>query len=112
MRSCLKDTPDAQEQERKFFACLKHSIQLRRNRRLTNTVTSVDVHILGDYETVNTSALPEIDDIERNLVENGFSRLPTGGEKSERPAKIDTEHRASIRAVHGQVNSKRAVFHT
>ncbi|MBR0035493.1 MAG: hypothetical protein IJP54_07430, partial [Synergistaceae bacterium] len=67
-----------------------------------------DVHLLGDYETVNTSALPKIDDIERDLVENGFSRLISGGDKSERLAEIDAELRASIRAGRGRVNRVRA----
>ena len=57
---------------------------------------------------MNTSALPKIDDIERDLVENGFSRLISGGDKSERLAKIDAELKASIRAGRGRVNSQRA----
>ena len=124
--SCLKGNLDAEKEERKFFAYLTSSIQSRRNRRLINAVISVtgiptsrgyanaiatiiyDVHLLGDYETVNTSALPKIDDIERDLVENGFSRLISGGDKSERLSKIDAELKASIRAGRGRVNSKRA----
>lgn len=130
VRSCLKDNPDAREHERKFFSYLTNNIQSRRNRKLINAVTSVtgiptargyanaiatiiyDVHLLGDYETVNTSALPKIDDIERDLTENGFSRLITGGDKSERLAEIDAELRESIRAGRGRVNSRRAILLT
>jgi len=130
VRSCLKDNPDAREHERKFFSYLTNNIQSRRNRKLINAVTSVtgiptargyanaiatiiyDVHLLGDYETVNTSALPKIDDIERDLTENGFSRLITGGDKSERLAEIDAELRESIRAGRGRVNSRHAILLT
>lgn len=109
VRLGLKGNPNAREQERKFFAYLTRNIQSRRNRRLINAVTTVtgiptsrgyanaiatiiyDVHLLGDYETVSTSALPKIDDIERDLLENGFTRLISGGDKSERLAKIDGE---------------------
>ena len=130
VRSCLKDNPDAREQEHKFFAYLTGNIQSRRNHKLINAVTTVtgiptsrgyanaiatiiyDVHLLGDYETVNTSALPKIDDIERDLLMNGFSRLISGGDKSDRLAKIDAELRASIRAGRGRVNSRRAILLT
>ena len=130
VRSCLKDNPNAREQERKFFSYLTRNIQSRRNYKLINAVTSVtgiptsrgyanaiatiiyDVHLLGDYETVSTSALPKIDDIERDLVENGFTRLISGGDKSERLAKIDGELRDSIRAGRGRVNSRRAILLT
>ncbi|MBR0279147.1 MAG: hypothetical protein IJQ75_04110 [Synergistaceae bacterium] len=130
VRSCLKDNPDAREQERKFFSYLTNNIQSRRNRKLINAVTSVtgiptargyanaiatiiyDVHLLGDYETVKTSALPKIDDIERDLVENGFTKLITGGDKSERLEKIDAELKASIRAGRGRVNRVRAILLT
>ena len=61
---------------------------------------------------MNTSALPKIDDIERDLTENGFSRLITGGDKSERLAEIDAELRESIRAGRGRVNSRRAILLT
>ena len=70
--------------------------------------------MLGDYETVNTSALPKIDDIERDLTENGFSRLISGGEKSERLKAIDAELRASIcvlgaegSTAYAQISSRR-----
>ena len=61
---------------------------------------------------MNTSALPKIDDIERDLTEKGFSRLISGGDKSERLAKIDAEFRASIRAGRGRVNRVRAILLT
>lgn len=130
IRSCLKGNPNAKDEERKFFAYLMRNIQSRRNRKLINAVTSVtgiptsrgyanaiatiiyDVHLLGDYETVSTSALPKIDDIERDLMENGFSRLIMGGDKSERLAEIDAELRESIRAGRGRVNSRRAILLT
>ena len=126
VRLCLKDHPDAVKEERKFFSYLTNNIQSRRNRKLINSVTSVtgiptargyanaiatiiyDVHLLGDYETVKTSALPKIDDIERDLVENGFTKLITGGDKSERLEKIDAELKAPIRAGRGRVNRVRA----
>lgn len=116
VRSCLKGNPDAKEQEQKFFAYLTRNIQSRRNKKLINSLintTSIpsargyanavatilyDVHLLGDYSTTNTSALPPIDSIEHDLVENGFRRLLTGGEKSARLAEIDEELKASIRA--------------
>ena len=61
---------------------------------------------------MNTSALPKIDDIERDLVENGFSRLISGGDKSERLAEIDAELRASIRSGRGRINRVRAMLLT
>ena len=130
VRSCLKDNPNAKQQEQKFFEYLTRNIQSRRNRKLINSVTSVtgiptargyanaaatiiyDVHLLGDYETVNTSALPKIDDIERDLAENGFSRLISDGDKSERLAEIDAELRASIRSGRGRINRVRAMLLT
>ena len=122
--------PDPDKEERKFFSYLVNNIQARRNRKLINAVTSVtgiptargyanavatilyDVHLLGDYVTTNTSALPKIDDIERDLTDNGFSRLIAGGDKSERLEKIDAELKASIRAGRGRVNSRRAILLT
>ena len=130
IRSCLKGNPNAKYEERKFFAYLMRNIQSRRNRKLINAVTSVtgiptargyanavatilyDVHLLGDYSTTNTSALPKIDDIENDLVERGFKRLIAGGDKSERLKTIEADLRASINAGRGRVNSVRAVLLT
>ena len=125
VRLCLKNHPDAEKEERKFFSYIVNNIQSRRNRRLINAVTSTgiptargyanavatiiyDIHLLGDYETVNTSALPKIDDIENDLMRNGFNRLITGGDKSERLKRIEAELRASIHAGRGRINSQRA----
>ena len=130
VRSCLKNHPDAKNQEREFFSYLTTSIQARRNRKLINAVTSLtgiptargyanavatiiyDVHLLGDYMTVNTSALPKIDEIENDIVQNGLSKLIHGGDKSERLKKIDDELKASIRAGRGRINSVRAMLLT
>ena len=130
VRSCLKNHPDSKNQEREFFSYLATNIQARRNRKLINAVTSVtgiptargyanavatiiyDVHLLGDYMTVNTSALPRIDEIENDIVQNGFSKLIAGGDKSERLKKIDDELKASIRAGRGRINSVRAMLLT
>ncbi len=130
VRSCLKGRSDAKEQEQRFFAYLTRNIQSRRNQKLINAVISVtgiptargyanavatilyDVHLLGDYSTINTAALPKIDDIERDIVENGFRRLISGGDKSERLKAIDAELTASIRAGRGRVNSVRAILLT
>lgn len=130
VRNCLKGNINAKEQEQKFFAYLTRNIQARRNRKLINAITNTtgiptargyanaiatilyDVHLLGDYSTVNTSSLPSIDSIERDLVSNGFRRLITGGEKSVRLEAIDAELQSSIRAGRGRVNSKRAVLLT
>ena len=128
VRSCLKDNPNAKDEERKFFAYLTRNIQSRRNRKLVNAVISVtgiptsrgyanavatilyDVHLLGDYSTTNTSALPSIDSIENDLTENGFRRLLTGGDKSERLGKIDAGLREAIRLGRGRTNSNRAML--
>ena len=130
LRSCLKGMPDAKEQEQKFFSYLTANIQSRRNQKLINAVTLVtgiptargyanavatilyDVHLLGDYSTTNTSALPKIDDIENDLVERGFKRLIAGGDKSERLKTIEADLTASINAGRGRVNSVRAVLLT
>lgn len=126
VRSCLKDSQDSKQQEQKFFAYLTRNIQARRNRELINSVINTtgipaargyanaiatilyDVHLLGDYETVNTSALPAINSIEHDLIDNGFRRLLTGGEKSERLEKIDSELRESIKIGRTRTNRKRA----
>ena len=125
IRSYLKGRPDAKEQKRKFFEYLTRNIQSRRNRKLINAVISVtgiptargyanavatilyDVHLLGDYSTTNTAALPKLDDIERDFMERGFQRLIAGGYKSERLTKINADLRASIRAGRGRANSAR-----
>ena len=130
VRSCLKGRPDTREQEQKFFSYLTANVQSRRNRELINAVTSVtgiptargyanavatilyDVHLLGDYSTTNTSALPKIDEIENDLMEKGFRRLIAGGDKSERLKKIEADLTASINAGRGRVNSVRAVLLT
>ena len=57
---------------------------------------------------MNTSALPKIDDIENDLMRNGFNRLITGGDKSERLKRIEAELRVSIHAGRGRINSQRA----
>ncbi len=123
VRLCLKGNPDARNQERQFFAYLTRNIQAPRNQKLINAVTSVtgiptargyanavatilyDVHLLGDYTTTNTSALPKIDDIESDLVGKGFNRLLAGGDKSERLKKIEAELLDAIRVGRGRVNS-------
>ena len=130
VRLRLKDHPDSKNQEREFFSYLATNIQAGRNRDLIKAVTSVtgiptargyanavatiiyDVHLLGDYMTVNTSALPKIDEIENDIVQNGLSKLIAGGDKSERLKKIDDELKASIRAGRGRINSVRAMLLT
>lgn len=126
VRLCLKDHPDAKNEERKFLSYLTNDIQSRRNRKLINAVVSVtgiptargyasaiatiiyDVHLLLDYEDKKISALPKIDDIEKDLMMYGFNRLITGGDKSERLKRIEADLRASINAGRGRVNSYRA----
>lgn len=67
---------------------------------------------MGDYSITNIAALPKIDDIERDIVESGFRRLISGGDKSERLKAIEAELTASIRAGRGRVNSRRAMLLT
>ena len=121
VKSCLKDNPDAKEQEDKFFAYLTRNIQAKRNRKLIASVEKVtgiptsraiatilyDVHLLGDYSTTNTSALPKISDIENDLILHGFSVL-MGGEKTKRLAEIQSEFLSAVRVGRGRINSKRA----
>ena len=121
IKSCLKERKDAEEQENKFFAYLTRNIQAKRNRKLIASVERVtgipasraiatilyDVHLLGDYSTVNISALPKISDIENDLILHGFSVL-MGGEKTKRLAEIQSEFLSAIRVGRGRINSKRA----
>ena len=79
-------------------------------RGYANAIATIlyDVHILDDYSTVNLSALPSIESIEHDLMENGFSRLIAGGEKIRKLEEFGSELRASICAGRGRINSKRA----
>ena len=126
VRKCLKDSPDAKTEEEKFFTYLTRNIQARKNRTLINAVISItgipsargyanavatiiyDVHILGDYSTTNTSALPSIADIERDIIERGFKRLITGGEKSKMLEQIEQELNSAVRTGRGRINSRQA----
>ena len=126
VRKCLKENPDAKTEEEKFFAYLTRNIQARKNRTLINAVISItgipsargyanavatiiyDVHLLGDYSTTNTSALPPIADIEKDIIERGFNKLITGGEKSKRLEQLEHELNSAVRTGRGRVNSKRA----
>lgn len=124
VRECLNGRPDADTEGRKFFAALAR-IQGERNRRLINSVVDTlgvptargyanaiatiihDVHILGDYSTKATSALPKISDIESDLTV-GFSKLLTGGEKSKRLEYIRSEFNRAVARGRGRINSARA----
>ena len=126
VRLRLKDRQDAQEQEREFFRYLTREIQSERNRNLINSVIKTtgiptargyanaiativyDIHLLGDYSTTNTSALPSIGDIEKDLIDYGFKRLLTGGEKSEKLKRIEMEFDAAVKIGRGRTNRKRA----
>ena len=114
------------EQADAFFRYLTREMQAPRNKKLINAVVEVtgvptargyanalatllyDVHLLGDYQTTATSALPRIDTIEHDLTENGFRRLLTGGDKTERLQKIESELQAAVRVGRGRIDSKRA----
>ena len=116
------------KQEKEFFRYLTRTIQSRRNKKLINAVvetTSIptargyanavatilyDVHLLGDYQTTATSALPKIGAIENDLVEDGFRRLLAGGDKTERLDKIRAELDAAVRVGRGRIDSKRAAL--
>ena len=126
VHTCLKNSKNAQEEEKKFFAYITKDIQSRRNRKLINAVIKTtgipssqgyanavatiiyDVHLLGDYSTTNTSALPPIADIENDLIERGFKRLISGGRNTKRVAEIEREFSSAVRIGRGRINSKRA----
>lgn len=121
----LKDRADAEEQEREFFKYLTREIQSERNRTLINAVIKTtgiptsrgyanaiatiiyDIHLLGDYSTTNTSALPSIGKIEKDLVDDGFKKLLTG-DKSEKLKQIEREFDSAVKIGRGRTNSKRA----
>ena len=128
VRSSLKknNVLDAKEEEQKFFEYLTKEIQARRNRTLITSVKNVtgipttrnyansiativyDIHILGDYETNNTSALPSISDIEYDLLERGFKRLLADNGQSSRLQQIRQEFDAAVRVGRGRINKERA----
>ena len=85
-----------------------HMGKLRAQIIISLATIIYDVHILGDYSTTNTSALPPIGDIENDLVEHGFKRLITGGEKSQKLEQIEHEFDSAVRTGRGRINSKRA----
>lgn len=114
------------EQTDAFFRYITREMQAPRNKKLISAVVDVtgvptargyanalatiiyDVHLLGDYQTTATSALPRIDTIENDLVQGGFYRLLTGGDRTERLEKIDAELKAAVRVGRGRIDSKRA----
>ncbi len=126
VHTCLKNNKNAHEEEKKFFAYITKEIQSRRNRKLINAVITTtgipssrgyanalatiiyDVHLLGDYSTTNTSALPPIADIENDLIERGFKRLISGGGNTKRLEEIEREFTSAVRLGRGRINSRRA----
>ena len=109
-------------QYKEFFNYITKKIQPDRNRRLINTIIKTtgiprtrdyagavatiihDVHLLGDYSTSATDALPDINDIQRDLLDNGFARLLAGS-----GAKVTlSDIRSAFRAAQNNINSRRA----
>ena len=126
VEKCLKGREDKKEQFDAFFHYLTRTIQARRNKKLINALVQTtgvptargyanalatiiyDVHLLGDYQTPATSALPSINKIETDLVQRGFYRLLTGGDRTERLNEIKAELDAAVRVGRGRIDSKRA----
>ena len=116
-----KDFVKAQYKE--FFTYLTKRAQPERNRKLINTIVRTtgipttrgyagaiatiihDVHLLGDYSTTATDALPQISDIQRDLLDAGFGRLlDNDSNGKEQLRKI----RAAFRSTEKNINSRRA----
>ena len=113
------------EQQREAFFKLLFKIQGERNRALINKVIEVtgiptsrgyanavatilyNTHLLGDYTTTWTSALPGIRALEHDLLERGFTRLLRGGE-SEKLKKISQELKQATNAGRGRTDKVRA----
>ena len=109
-------------QYKEFFNYITKKIQPDRNRRLINTIIKTtgiprtrdyagavatiihDVHLLGDYSTSATDALPDINDIQRDLLDNGFARLLAGSGSKVTLSDI----RSAFRAAQNNINSRRA----
>ncbi len=124
--SLLENNPDAKKEKTEFFRYLANEIQSERNRNLINSVIRTtgiptargyanaiatiiyDIHLLGDYATSYTSALPSIGEIEKDLINHGFKRLLAGGDKSEKLKRIEHELDAAVKVGRGRTNSKRA----
>ncbi|MBQ8691894.1 MAG: hypothetical protein IJ520_01975 [Synergistaceae bacterium] len=109
-------------QYKEFFNYITKKIQPDRNRRLINTIIKTtgiprtrgyagavatiihDIHLLGDYSTHATDALPDINDIQRDLLDNGFARLLAGSGADVTLSDI----RSAFRAAQNNINSRRA----
>ncbi len=109
-------------QYKEFFNYITKKIQPDRNRRLINTIIKTtgiprtrgyagavatiihDVHLLGDYSTSATDALPDINDIQLDLLDNGFARLLVGSGSKVTLSDI----RSAFRAAQNNINSRRA----
>ena len=109
-------------QYKEFFNYITKKIQPDRNRRLINTIIKTtgiprtrgyagavatiihDIHLLGDYSTSATDALPDISDIQRDLLDNGFARLLAGSGADVTLSDI----RSAFRAAQNNINSRRA----
>ena len=106
----------SRKQEKAFYDLLK-KIQGERNRRLIRKVSEVmgipttngnaaavatviyDVHLLGDYSTTNTKALPKLDVIAQDLQQNGFERLLRLGDSPEILREMSKKLEHEIRAI-------------
>lgn len=60
--------------------------------------------MLGDYSTSATDALPDINDIQLDLLDNGFARLLAGSGSKVTLSDI----RSAFRAAQNNINSRRA----
>ncbi|MDR1907363.1 MAG: hypothetical protein LBQ43_00690 [Holosporales bacterium] len=114
------------KQEKKFWKILR-DLQKERNKKLINAVVKTtgipttrgyagavatiiyDAHLLGDYSTINTLALPKIGLIEQDLEKAGLGRLlDDDKDKSERFQKIQENLKKAIRVGRGNTDAKRA----
>ena len=79
------------------------------SRGYANAVATVlyNVHLLGDYATTNTSALPGIGALENDLKKNGFDKLLLTRE-SEKLEKLYQELKQAANVGRGRTNKVRA----
>lgn len=104
VRICLReyvadgkiDASEVEQESKRFFDFIAEELQGPRNSELNNAVTKYmgisgrqydraiatiiyDIHLISDFVTVNTSALPNLKLIENDLSQLGFGRLTNDG---------------------------------
>lgn len=95
---------------RELIDAVQGTLGIPTARGYTNAVATIiyDVHLLGDYYTPQSAALPRLNTIETDLIRHGFAPLLIGGDKTERLQKIDDDLRTAIRLGRGRTYRIRA----